>query len=139
MVAKLTRVNGVLKVDIDGQIIEPLAFKSFRPSKENIADFAKAGVRLFSILTTGRNCAGRKGTLVSIAIHFGQADLTHTCSCCGCTTADSAEESTGNFGSDSKTAAYTADPLVASCIKILADACIKTYAAHQSKHRYNNQ
>lgn len=57
MIAKLTRVNGVLKVDIDGQIIEPLAFKSFRPSKENISDFAKVGVRLFSILTTGRNCA----------------------------------------------------------------------------------
>ena len=54
---KLTRVNGALKVNIDGEIIEPLSFKSFRPSARNISDFHKAGVKLFSILTSGITCA----------------------------------------------------------------------------------
>lgn len=53
MISKLTRVNGVLKVDIDGSIYEPLSFKSFRPTAKNISDFSKAGVKLFSILTSG--------------------------------------------------------------------------------------
>ncbi len=51
--ANLKRVNGALKVSVDGEIIEPLSFKSFRPTKRNISDFAKAGVRLFSILSSG--------------------------------------------------------------------------------------
>lgn len=50
---KLTRNNGVLKVDIDGELFEPLSFKSFRPTKKNISDFASAGVKLFSILSSG--------------------------------------------------------------------------------------
>lgn len=54
---KLTRINGALKVDIDGEIIEPLSFKSFRPTERNISDFYKAGVKLFSILTSGIICA----------------------------------------------------------------------------------
>lgn len=29
---KLTRRNGVLNVDIDGECFEPLSFKSFRPT-----------------------------------------------------------------------------------------------------------
>ena len=53
MEVKLTRVGGSLKVDIDGNIYEPLSFKSFRPSARNISDFHKAGVRLFSILSSG--------------------------------------------------------------------------------------
>lgn len=50
---KLTRRNGVLKVDIDGALFEPLSFKSFRPTARNISDFSKAGVKLFSILSSG--------------------------------------------------------------------------------------
>lgn len=53
MKVNLKRVNGVLKVEIDGQILEPLSFKSFRPTAKNISDFAAAGVKLFSILTSG--------------------------------------------------------------------------------------
>lgn len=56
MNAKLTRVNGVLKIDINGEIYEPLSFKSFRPTARNISDFHQAGVRLFSILTSGLKC-----------------------------------------------------------------------------------
>lgn len=53
MISRLTRVNGVLKIEIDGEIYEPLSFKSFRPTERNISDFYKAGVKLFSILTSG--------------------------------------------------------------------------------------
>ncbi len=57
MVCKLKRVNGVLKIDVDGVAYEPLSFKSFRPSPENISDFANAGIKFMSILISGRNCA----------------------------------------------------------------------------------
>ncbi len=57
MVCKLKRVNGVLKIDVDGVAYEPLSFKSFRPTPENISDFANAGVKFMSILISGRNCA----------------------------------------------------------------------------------
>lgn len=50
---KLTRKNGVLKIDIDGKLYEPLSFKSFRPTEKNISDFSKAGLKLFSILSSG--------------------------------------------------------------------------------------
>ena len=53
MQVQLKRYNGVLKIEIDGQILEPLSFKSFRPTAKNISDFAAAGVKLFSILTSG--------------------------------------------------------------------------------------
>ena len=57
MISKLTRVGTSLKIDIDGVYYEPLAFKTFRPTKENISDFAKAGVKFLNILTMGRMCA----------------------------------------------------------------------------------
>ena len=53
MKVKLTRDNGVLKVDIDGKLYNPLSFKSFRPNPKNVSEFYKAGVRLFSVLTSG--------------------------------------------------------------------------------------
>jgi hypothetical protein len=43
-------------IDLDGQRYSPLAFRSFRPTDENISDFYQAGVRLMSILMTGLNC-----------------------------------------------------------------------------------
>ncbi len=53
MQVQLKRYNGVLKIEINGQIVEPLSFKSFRPTAKNISDFAAAGVKLFSILSSG--------------------------------------------------------------------------------------
>ena len=55
MEAKLKRQNGTVKIDIDGKLYTPLSFKSFRPSDKNISDFYDAGLRLFSILTSGLN------------------------------------------------------------------------------------
>lgn len=57
MKAKVTRHNGRLKVDIDGQLFDPLSFKSFRPNPQNIWEFYQAGCRLFSVLTTGLTSA----------------------------------------------------------------------------------
>ncbi len=53
MTTKLCRENGVLKIRIDDQVYEPLSFKSFRPTERNISDFHKAGLRLFTILSSG--------------------------------------------------------------------------------------
>lgn len=56
MEAKIVRVNGALKIRINDEIFEPLSFKSFRPAESNISDFKNAGVRLFSILSSGIKC-----------------------------------------------------------------------------------
>ncbi|MBE7041923.1 MAG: hypothetical protein E7399_00305 [Ruminococcaceae bacterium] len=56
MDVSVKRSNGVLKVEIDGVLYDPVSFKSFRPSERNISDFAKAGVKLFSILVSGLQC-----------------------------------------------------------------------------------
>ena len=53
MKSKIVRHNGVLQIDIDGKLYPPLSFKSFRPNPKNVSEFYKAGVRLFSVLTSG--------------------------------------------------------------------------------------
>ncbi len=57
MQVKLTRDHGVLKVDIAGKLYNPLSFKSFRPNPRNVSEFYEAGVRLFSVLSSGITCA----------------------------------------------------------------------------------
>lgn len=53
MDVRIVKQNRVCKISVNGEIITPLSFKSFRPTKRNITDFKDAGVRLFSILTSG--------------------------------------------------------------------------------------
>ena len=53
MTVSITRDHGMLKVDINGTLYAPLSFKSFRPNPQNISEFYKAGVRLFSVLSSG--------------------------------------------------------------------------------------
>lgn len=53
MKTTLKRVNGALKIDVDGKVYPPLAFKSFRPNDKNISEFYQAGVRLFTVLSSG--------------------------------------------------------------------------------------
>ena len=45
--------NGYQKINIDGKLYPPLSFKSFRPNPKNISEFYRAGVRLFSVLSSG--------------------------------------------------------------------------------------
>jgi hypothetical protein len=56
LVAKVVPLGGVLKIDINGKVFEPLAFRSFRPEDRNVREFYDAGLRLMSILHTGLNC-----------------------------------------------------------------------------------
>lgn len=56
MKVSLKKYGGAVKIDIDGKVLEPLSFKSFRPSAKNISDFYKAGVRVFDILSSGIIC-----------------------------------------------------------------------------------
>ena len=53
MKAKVVRDNGILKIDINGKLYNPLSFKSFRPNEKNVSEFYDAGIRLFSVLTSG--------------------------------------------------------------------------------------
>lgn len=57
MNVKLTRHLGRLKIDINGKLYEPMSFKSFRPNPNNVSEFYSAGVRLFSVLTSGLTSA----------------------------------------------------------------------------------
>ncbi|MDD5603187.1 MAG: hypothetical protein PHG48_03755, partial [Eubacteriales bacterium] len=57
MRTRLVKHNGVIKMDLDGRIIEPLAFRSFRPTNRNISDFSDAGIKIMNIFTTGLNSA----------------------------------------------------------------------------------
>ena len=51
--AKVVRDNGILKISINGKLYNPLSFKSFRPNPKNVSEFYAAGVRLFSVLSSG--------------------------------------------------------------------------------------
>lgn len=53
MKVQTRRDHGQLKVDIDGRLFAPLSFKSFRPNPVNVSEFYQAGVRLFSVLSSG--------------------------------------------------------------------------------------
>ncbi len=68
MEVSVKRKNGALKVDINGKLYAPLSFKSFRPNPKNISEFYAAGVRLFSVLSSGITSA--LGVPYS---HFGES------------------------------------------------------------------
>ena len=51
--AKVVRDNGILKISINSELYNPLSFKSFRPNPKNVSEFYAAGVRLFSVLSSG--------------------------------------------------------------------------------------
>lgn len=50
---KIVRDNGILKLSINGRRYHPLSFKSFRPNPKNVSEYYAAGVRLFSVLSSG--------------------------------------------------------------------------------------
>ena len=53
METKIIQKNGVNHIAVDGKIIDSLAFKSFRPTPNNVGDFYKAGVRIFHVFCSG--------------------------------------------------------------------------------------
>ncbi len=57
MNTSIIKVNGVSYVAVDGKPIDTLALKSFRPTKNNVSDFYKAGVRIFHAYISGLQAA----------------------------------------------------------------------------------
>jgi len=53
MKTAIVRHNGQLMIDIDGQKYPALAFKSFRPNPQNVSEFHEAGMRLYTVLSSG--------------------------------------------------------------------------------------
>ena len=53
MKVSVVRRNGQLMVDIGGKPVPALAFKSFRPNPRNVKEFHDAGIRLFTVLSSG--------------------------------------------------------------------------------------
>lgn len=48
MIAKTVKKDGFVKIDIDGEILEPVAFMTYRPDARIFADFQRAGIRFAS-------------------------------------------------------------------------------------------
>ncbi len=55
-VAKLVRDKGILKIAINGEVFEPLAYRSYRPTAELIRGFAGTGMKLANVTHTGMLC-----------------------------------------------------------------------------------
>ena len=53
METKIVKKDGINHICVDGKIIDTVAFKSFRPTLNNVGDFYKAGVRLFHVYCSG--------------------------------------------------------------------------------------
>ncbi len=54
--AKVVRAGGVLKIEINGEVFDPLAYRSYRPTPELIRGFAGTGLKLANITHTGMLC-----------------------------------------------------------------------------------
>ncbi len=52
MVTKIEKINGKNTIVVDTKPISCLSFKSFRPSKNNISDFYKAGVKVNNMIVS---------------------------------------------------------------------------------------
>ena len=53
METKIVKKDGVNHISVDGKIIDAVAFKSFRPTLNNVNDFYKSGVRIFHAFVSG--------------------------------------------------------------------------------------
>lgn len=53
MNASIANDRGELKISINGRLYPPLSFKSFRPNPRNVSEFYAAGVRLYTVLSSG--------------------------------------------------------------------------------------
>lgn len=65
--ASLVRQGGVLKIEINGKVFDPLAYRSYRPTPELIRGFAGTGLQLANVTHTGMLC-----TLDVPYSHFGE-------------------------------------------------------------------
>jgi len=57
MDARLVSVNGVKKIQINGEVFEPIAFRSFWPAAHTTRRFHETGMRLMTVFPTGILCS----------------------------------------------------------------------------------
>ena len=57
MDAKLIRENGVLKISINNEVIEPVSFRSFWPTAHTTQAFSQGGTRLMTVFPSGILCS----------------------------------------------------------------------------------
>ena len=65
--AKIIQTGSVPIININGENFSSLSFKSFRPTKRNLSDFHKAGLKIYNILVSG--CKSMIGLAYSL---FGE-------------------------------------------------------------------
>ena len=68
MISRIITQNGNKVFEIDGKIIIPAAFSSFRPIPANVSQFHRSGLRLFKM-----RCSGIKNTWNMTYSNFGPA------------------------------------------------------------------
>lgn len=56
LVAKVVRVGGVLKIAINGEVFDPLAYRSYRPTAGLVRGFHDTGLKLADVTHTGMLC-----------------------------------------------------------------------------------
>jgi hypothetical protein len=56
LTARLVRHGGVLKIEINGTVFEPLPYCSYRSTAELVRGFAGTGLRLANVTHTGMLC-----------------------------------------------------------------------------------
>ena len=74
MEVKIVKENGTNKISVDGKTIDSLAFKSFRPTPNNVGDFYKAGVRIFHPYCSGLRSGIQMPYSLYGEIWFGEND-----------------------------------------------------------------
>ena len=74
METKIVKAGGVNHICVDGKIIDTVAFKSFRPTLNNVGDFYKAGVRIFHVFCSGLKSGIKMPYSAYGEIWFGDGD-----------------------------------------------------------------
>ncbi len=74
METKIINVDAVNHICVDGKVIDAVAFKSFRPTLNNVGDFYKAGVRIFHCYCSGLKSAIQMPYSAYGEVWFGEGD-----------------------------------------------------------------
>ncbi|MBR2466554.1 MAG: hypothetical protein IKM18_00320 [Clostridia bacterium] len=74
METKVVKKGGVNHISVDGKIIDTVAFKSFRPTLNNVNDFYKSGVRIFHAFVSGLKSGIKMPYSAYGEVWFGEGD-----------------------------------------------------------------
>lgn len=74
METKIVKEGGTNRICIDGKVVDAVGFKSFRPTRNNVGDFYKAGVRLFHVFCSGLKSGIKMPYSAYGEVWFGNGD-----------------------------------------------------------------